>query len=111
MATRKKKNDALVENVLDVAPPLEATPAPRADARDEGLLDPSRGDDEARVEASLRPTRLSDFVGQRRVTDNLKVFVEAARRREEPLDHVLLLGPAWPRQDHAREHPRARRWA
>ncbi|UJA21903.1 Holliday junction branch migration DNA helicase RuvB [Thermoleophilia bacterium SCSIO 60948] len=48
-------------------------------------------DDE--LDRSLRPRRLSDFVNQRRVTQQLEVFVEAARRRGEPLDHVLLAGP------------------
>ena len=91
MATRKKKTEALVENVLDVAPaPVEPT---ASSARSEGLLDPGRGDDEARVEASLRPTRLADFVGQRRVTENLSVYVEAARARKGALDHVLFFGP------------------
>jgi Holliday junction DNA helicase RuvB len=42
---------------------------------------------------ALRPNSLNEFVGQRRVCDNLKVFVEAARTRSEALDHVLLSGP------------------
>ncbi len=42
---------------------------------------------------SLRPTTLDDFVGQREVCDNLKVFIAAARQRGEALDHVLLFGP------------------
>ncbi len=42
---------------------------------------------------SLRPTSLKDFVGQREVCDNLKVFIEAAKQRGEALDHVLLFGP------------------
>lgn len=42
---------------------------------------------------SLRPTSLDDFVGQRAVCDNLKVFIEAAKQRGEALDHVLLFGP------------------
>ncbi|MBQ7633493.1 MAG: Holliday junction branch migration DNA helicase RuvB [Alphaproteobacteria bacterium] len=42
---------------------------------------------------SLRPTSLDDFVGQREVCDNLKVFITAARQRGEALDHVLLFGP------------------
>jgi Holliday junction DNA helicase RuvB len=44
-------------------------------------------------EAALRPQKLDDFVGQRQVCANLKVFVEAARSRGEALDHVLLHGP------------------
>ncbi len=42
---------------------------------------------------SLRPPTLEDFVGQKQVTDQLAIFIEAARRREEALDHVLLAGP------------------
>ena len=42
---------------------------------------------------ALRPEQFSDFVGQKAAIANLKVFVEAARRREEALDHVLLSGP------------------
>ncbi|MGQ0665392.1 MAG: Holliday junction branch migration DNA helicase RuvB [Pseudomonadota bacterium] len=45
------------------------------------------------AEASLRPQSLDDFVGQRRLCDNLRVFVTAARARGEALDHVLLHGP------------------
>lgn len=44
-------------------------------------------------EAALRPARLRDFVGQRALCDNLSVFIEAARGRNEALDHVLLFGP------------------
>ncbi|UUP17254.1 Holliday junction branch migration DNA helicase RuvB [Nitratireductor thuwali] len=49
-----------------------------------------RGED---VEATMRPQSLDDFVGQRAVRANLKVFVEAARGRGEALDHVLFVGP------------------
>ena len=45
------------------------------------------------LDRSLRPRRLADFVGQRQITDQLGVFIEAARGRGEPLDHVLLAGP------------------
>lgn len=51
-----------------------------------------QADDEA-VEASLRPRRLDDFIGQTKVKDNLAIFIDAARARGEPLDHVLLYGP------------------
>ncbi len=50
-------------------------------------------DEDARIEASVRPTRFSDFVGQARVKENLAIAVEAARSRGEALDHVLLYGP------------------
>jgi Holliday junction DNA helicase RuvB len=49
------------------------------------------GDDE--LDRSLRPRRLEDFVGQRAVKDQLGVFIEAAKARDEALDHVLLAGP------------------
>jgi len=44
-------------------------------------------------ELSLRPRRLADYTGQERAKENLSVYIEAARRRNEPLDHVLLYGP------------------
>ena len=45
------------------------------------------------LDRSLRPPRIADFVNQRQVINQLEVFIEAARRRGEPLDHVLLAGP------------------
>jgi len=48
---------------------------------------------EEQFERSLRPARLVDYVGQAKVRDQLEVFIEAARRRNEALDHVLLFGP------------------
>jgi holliday junction DNA helicase RuvB len=50
-------------------------------------------DEDARVEASIRPKQLSDYIGQNRVKENLQIAVEAARSRGEALDHVLLYGP------------------
>lgn len=51
------------------------------------------GYEEEAVEVSLRPKRLEDYIGQRKVTENLKVFIEAAKQRRESLDHVLFYGP------------------
>lgn len=48
---------------------------------------------EREVEKALRPLSFHDFSGQQKVVDNIKVFVEAAKQREESLDHVLLHGP------------------
>jgi len=45
------------------------------------------------VEYSLRPKTLTEYIGQRKAKENLSVFIEAARQRKEPLDHVLLYGP------------------
>jgi Holliday junction DNA helicase RuvB len=50
-------------------------------------------DDEAPFEQSLRPKRLSEYVGQQNVKDNLDVAIQAARQRKEALDHILLYGP------------------
>jgi Holliday junction DNA helicase RuvB len=52
----------------------------------------SHGDD-ARYDRTLRPKTFDDYIGQEKHKDNLRVFVEAAKRREEPLDHLLLCGP------------------
>ncbi len=49
--------------------------------------------DEGQVEDSLRPRRLTEFVGQSRLVSNLGVFIRAARDRSEPLDHLLFFGP------------------
>ena len=51
------------------------------------------GDDEKQFELSLRPTRLAEYIGQKKATENLGVFIRAARQRREALDHVLLTGP------------------
>ncbi len=51
------------------------------------------GEGEYRQEVSLRPQTLQDYIGQKTATDNLKVFIEAAKLRGEPLDHVLFYGP------------------
>ncbi len=50
-------------------------------------------DEDARIDASVRPTRLADYIGQSRVKENVEIAVQAARSRGEALDHVLLYGP------------------
>ncbi len=50
-------------------------------------------DEDARIEASVRPATFADYIGQDRVKENLQIAVEAARKRGEALDHVLLYGP------------------
>lgn len=57
------------------------------------LVDPARHRDEVESEATLRPRRLSEFIGQPQLKENLAIFIQAARGRGEPLDHVLLFGP------------------
>ena len=44
-------------------------------------------------ENSLRPQHLEDYIGQEKVKQNLKIYLEAAKRRGEPMDHILLYGP------------------
>ena len=56
-------------------------------------VDPERFEEDAAVGNLLRPPTLDEYVGQERLRQNLKVFIEAARRRGEPLDHVLFSGP------------------
>ena len=56
-------------------------------------LSPSPFDEEKRVEATLRPRTLADYIGQSRVKERLSLFIEAARARGEHLDHVLFSGP------------------
>jgi Holliday junction DNA helicase RuvB len=63
-----------------------------AEARKRIVSARERGEDQ-RVEGSLRPKNLSEYIGQERVKTNLTVFIEAAKRRGEPLDHTLLYGP------------------
>jgi len=50
-------------------------------------------DDDARIDASVRPKRLDEYIGQKRVKENIAIAIEAARSRDEALDHVLLYGP------------------
>ena len=57
---------------------------------DEYLLSPETGENELSLEKSLRPQLLSQYIGQRKVKQELQIYIEAARNREEPLDHVLL---------------------
>src|ERR1700731_1524865 len=56
------------------------------------VIAPEQAEQDA-PEASIRPTTLDEFVGQRQLRDNLRVFIDAAKSRREPLDHVLFFGP------------------
>jgi Holliday junction DNA helicase RuvB len=61
---------------------------------DEHVLDPEvGGGDEEQFDRTLRPRSLDDYVGQQQVRENLGILLEAARRRGEPVEHVLLCGP------------------
>jgi len=56
-------------------------------------IDDSPRVEEKEFEQTLRPARFADFIGQSKITDNLRVFISAAKKRGEALDHVLLTGP------------------
>ncbi len=60
---------------------------------DERFLSPVIAEDEQSLDLNLRPKSLDDFVGQKKLKDNLKIFIQAAKQRKEPLDHVLFCGP------------------
>lgn len=57
------------------------------------IRDEDLSPEEKRFEATLRPAQLSEYIGQKKVKDNLRVFMKAALKRREALDHVLLTGP------------------
>jgi holliday junction DNA helicase RuvB len=56
-------------------------------------LTSSQASDDREYDITLRPSRFDDFIGQRKLKENLRVYVEAAKRRNGPLDHVLFCGP------------------
>lgn len=60
---------------------------------DDRLVAPDRKTEDAQSGNILRPLRLEEYIGQERIKENLKVFIMAARKRGEPLDHVLFSGP------------------
>ena len=78
---------APVRNLVYILPRMSG-----AEATDRVLAGGVGGDD-GRFDRIFRPTALDEFVGQSKHKENLKVFIEAARRRGEPLDHLLLSGP------------------
>ena len=61
---------------------------------DERIINPELEDaKEERLENSLRPKTLEEYIGQDKIKENMKIYIEAAKKRGEPLDHVLLYGP------------------
>ncbi len=57
------------------------------------MIDGNLHEEDVSIEQSLRPLQLDDYIGQSKVKENLSIFIQAAKMREEPLDHVLLYGP------------------
>lgn len=70
--------------------PLELVESP---VRQNGLVVGQATLEEVAVEQSLRPKKLDEYIGQAKIVNNLKIFLKAALRRGEALDHVLLFGP------------------
>lgn len=50
-------------------------------------------EEEESFETSIRPHSLDEYIGQKKVTRNLRIFIEAAKKREEVVDHILFYGP------------------
>jgi len=57
------------------------------------VISPENSAEDTEIEGSLRPQTLHEYIGQDKVKENLAIYIEAAKRRSEPLDHVLLYGP------------------
>jgi Holliday junction DNA helicase RuvB len=70
-----------------------SAPSEQAGGVDARVHDARGGGPDDELDRSLRPSSLAEFVNQEQVTDQLAIFIEAAKRRGEPLDHVLLAGP------------------
>ena len=50
-------------------------------------------EEDSKIEGTLRPQALQDYIGQEKIKENLKVYIQAAKQRHDALDHVLLYGP------------------
>ena len=61
--------------------------------RDSDYTTPERLENDSEFDQTLRPSAFDDFVGQQKIVDNLRIFIAAAKKRNESLDHVLLTGP------------------
>src|SRR6202142_946243 len=61
--------------------------------RDRGIASPTAQEDDKLFEASLRPRTLAEFTGQAKLKENLQIAIDAARKRGDAMDHVLLYGP------------------
>ena len=61
---------------------------------DDRIMNPGiEGNEEESLEKSLRPQNLDEYIGQNKVKENMKIYIESAKKRNEPLDHCLLYGP------------------
>ena len=57
------------------------------------MIETNLMEEDMKIEGSLRPQTLVDYIGQTKVKDNLKIYIEAAKQRGDALDHVLFYGP------------------
>ena len=57
------------------------------------MIETDLQEEDIRIEGSLRPQKLKDYIGQSKIKDSLKIYIEAAKQREDALDHVLFYGP------------------
>ena len=57
------------------------------------MIETNLKEEDIRIEGSLRPQKLTDYIGQSKIKENLKIYIEAAKLRKDPLDHVLFYGP------------------
>ncbi len=74
--------------------PFVSTKGEESHVEEERIVSPEmEGQAEERLENSLRPQTLDEYIGQNKVKENMKIYIEAAQKRGEPLDHVLLYGP------------------
>ncbi len=61
--------------------------------KDDDFVTPRFKKEDTELENNLRPAQFSEFIGQEKIVENLKIFISAAKKRGEPLDHVILSGP------------------
>ena len=57
------------------------------------MIETNITEEDIRIEGSLRPQKLDDYIGQSKIKENLKIYIEAAKLRGDALDHVLFYGP------------------
>ena len=57
------------------------------------MIETKLTEEDVKIEGSLRPQCLEDYIGQAKVKENLKIYIEAAKQRQDALDHVLFYGP------------------
>ena len=87
--------DAETYQTLYCAAKIDAEPEHAEDIIDMGnrMIETNLIEEDIKIEGSLRPQTLDDYIGQTKIKENLKVYIEAAKQRHDALDHVLFYGP------------------